>query len=337
MNHVAVDLGARKSQYCVRAPDGQVVSEGKVETRTLRGFFGTLEKSRVVLETCSEAFTVAGYASSAGHEVSVVPSTLAPSLGVGHRGVKTDKRDAQNLSLASCRMDRLPGVHQPSALARDRRSMLTHRATLVAARTMLVNSVKGWARAQLLPALGGRTETFPERMRDLALAQPEGMPSYIERTLKALDALNEQIADADSELEELAERDEICAKLMTMPGVGPVTAMNFRAAVDDVTRFKNAHALQAYLGLTPGESSSGMKTNRLGVTKAGPAKTRTALVQAAWAAYRTRPHDPMVQWARKLAEKKKAQVAITALARKMSGILYAMWRDGTTYSATHQA
>ena len=116
-----------------------------------------------------------------------------------------------------------------------------------------------------------------------------------------------------------------------------MTAMSFRAAVDDVKRFKNAHALEAYLGLTPGESSSGMKTNRLGVTKAGPARVRTALVQAAWSAYRTRPHDPMVQWARKLAEKKKPQVAITALARKMSGILYAMWRDGTTYSPTHQA
>ena len=56
-------------------------------------------------------------------------------------------------------------------------------------------------------------------------------------------------------------------------------------------------------------------------------------MQAAWSAYRTRPHEPMVQWARKLAEKKKPQVAITALARKMSGILYAMWRDGQDYRA----
>jgi transposase len=338
MNHVAVDLGSRKSQYCVRSADGQVMQEAKVETRALKGFFAQLEKSRVVLETCSEAFTVAEYASSAGHEVSVVPATLAPSLGVGHRGVKTDKRDAQNLSMASCRMEKLPSVHRPSALAGDRRSMLVHRATLVAARTMLVNSVKGWARARLLHVPSGTTTTFPERMRDAALGESEGLPSYIERTLKVLEQLNEQLDQADEELKELADKDQVCARLMSMPGVGPVTAMSLRSSIDDVTRFKNAHAVESYFGLTPGENSTGTTRpgNRLGVTKAGSTRVRTALVQAAWSAYRSRPTDPMVQWARKLAEKKKVQVAVTALARKMCGILYAMWRDGRDYSPAHQ-
>jgi transposase len=338
MNHVAIDLGARKSQFCVRSASGQVLTEAKIDTRALRGFLGQLEKSRVVLETCSEAFTIAGYASSAGHEVNVVPATLARSLGVGQRGVKTDKRDAQNLSMASCRMETLPSVHVPSAVARERRALLTHRGSLVAARTMLVNSVKGWARGRLLTIRGGSTSSFPQRMRDAALAEPEGLPSYIERTLSMLEALNEQIKQADAELSELAEADEVCRRLMTMPGVGPVTAMNFRASIDDVKRFRNPHAVQSFLGLTPGENSTGVTRveNRLGLTKAGPSKVRTALVQAAWCAYRTRPTEPMVQWARKLAEKKKVQVAICALARKMSGILYAMWRDGTDYSPVHQ-
>jgi transposase len=250
--------------------------------------------------------------------------------------VKTDRRDAQNLSMASCRIEKLPSVHRPSAMVRDRRSMLTHRATLIAARTMFVNSVKGWARAQLLTIPSGKTSTFPQRMRDAALAEPEGLPSYIERTLQTLDELNKQIELADAELAELANKDETCARLMSMPGVGPVTSMSFRAALDDVKRFTSAHAVAAYLGLTPGESSSGQKTHRLGITGAGPTKVRTALVQAAWAAWRTRPHDPMVQWAKTLAERKPKQVAITALARKMAGILYAMWRDGTTYNPAYQ-
>jgi transposase len=338
MNHVAVDLGSRKSQYCVRSADGKVVGEANIETSALKGFFEGLGKSRVVLETCSEAFTVADYASAAGHEVIIVPATLAPSLGVGHRGVKTDKRDAQNLSNASCRIENMPSVHRPSEIARDRRSMLAHRATLVAARTMFVNSVKGWARAHLLRVPSGKTSTFPERMRDAALAEPEGLPSYIERNLKVLEQLNEQIDAADKELEELSEKDPLCKRLMTMPGVGPVTAMSFRSSIDDVTRFKSAHAVESYLGLTPGENSTGTTRtgNRLGLTKAGPTKVRTALIQAAWCAYRTRPTDPMVQWARKLAEKKKVQVAVTALARKMSGILYAMWRDGADYNPTYE-
>lgn len=338
MNHVAVDLGSRKSQYCVRSADGQVMQEAKIETKALDAFFRQAIKSRVVLEACTEAFKVAEFASSAGHEVTIVPSTLAPSLGVGHRGVKTDRRDAQNLSMASCRIEKLPSVHRPSAVARDRRSMLTQRATLVAARTMFVNSVKGWARAQLLTIPSGKTSTFPQRMRDAALGEPEGLPSYIERTLQTLDELNKTIDQANEELEELAEKDEVCVRLMSMPGVGPVTAMSFRAAVDDVTRFQSAHALESYLGLTPGENSTGTTRveNRLGLTKAGPTRVRTALIQAAWSAYRSRPMDPMVQWARKLAETKKVQVAICALARKMSGILYAMWRDKKAYNPLHQ-
>ena len=270
--------------------------------------------------------------------MNIVPATLAPSLGVGHRGVKTDKRDAQNLSMASCRMETLPNVHRPSVVARERRAMLTHRGTLVEARTMLVNSVKGWARARLLTLPSSTTAKFPQRVREVILAEPEGLPAYIERTLATLDELNKQLALADQELQQLAEQDESCRRLMTMPGVGPVTATSFCAALDDVKRFKNAHAVESYLGLTPGENSTGTTrpANRLGLTKAGPRKVRTALIQAAWCAYRTRPADPMVQWARKLAERKKVQVAVTALARKMSGILYAMWRDGTDYSPTHQ-
>jgi transposase len=335
MNHVAIDLGSRKSQFCVRSPDGQVLEEAKIATKALREFFTQLEKSRVILETCSEAFTVAEYASSAGHEVNVVPATLAPSLGVGQRGVKTDRRDAQNLSMASCRMENLPSVHRPSVLARERRAMIAHRATLVSSRTMMINSVKGWMRTQLWVVASGKSSTLPQRIRDAALAEPEGLPSYIERTLKVLDELNKQIAEADAELSTVADKDEVCRKLMSTPGVGPVTAVSFHAALDDVSRFKSAHAVQAYLGLTPGERSSGLKTHRLGITRAGPAKVRTALVQAAWCAYRSRTHDPMVQWAKKLEEKKPVQVAITALARKLSGILYAMWRDGTTYDAAH--
>lgn len=339
MIHVAVDLGSRKSQVCVRAADGQILREAKIETKALKAFFQQQEKSRVVLETSSEAFKVADHATSAGHEVKVVPSTLAPSLGVGQRGVKTDKRDARNLSMTSCRMESLPSVHVPSMAARERRAMITQRAALISIRTMMVNSVRGWARTQLLTIKSGKTSSFPQRAREAALAEPEGLPSYIERTLLTLDEVNRQIEAADAELEALAERDPICVRLMTMPGVGPVTAVSFRARIDDVSRFRSAHSVEAYLGLTPGEDSSGMKDqHRLGITGAGPAQVRTVLVQAAWSAFRTRPNDPMVAWARSLVEekKKKPQVAICALARKMSGILYAMWRHELDYDPAYK-
>jgi transposase len=102
--------------------------------------------SRVILETCSEAFRVADLALSHGHEVRVVPATLVRSLGVGARRIKTDRRDAQVLSEVSCRID-LPSVHVTTELARERRSMCTMREELIAPRTALINCVRGWLRA----------------------------------------------------------------------------------------------------------------------------------------------------------------------------------------------
>ena len=336
MNHVAVDLGSRQSQLCVRSAEGQIQQEAKLANADLRAALAALPKSRVVLETSSEAFAVADLALAARHEVNIVPSGLARNLGVGQRGIKTDKKDAQNLSMASCRMETLPQVHLPSMQARELRRLLTSRAQLVAARTSMVNSVRGWLRSQLLrTSRGTRPDNFPERIRELALERPEGLPVHIDRLLKVVETLNAQLKDADKELEELAKGNLTCQRLMTVPGVGPVTSATFWATVDDAKRFKTAHSVESYLGLTPGESSSGQTVQKLGITRAGATRTRATLIQAAWAAWRTRPSDPMVRWARGIAERRPTQVAVVALARKMAGILFALWRDEERYDPAH--
>jgi transposase len=124
---------------------------------------------------------------------------------------------------------------------------------------------------------------------------------------------------------------------MTAPGVGPVTAVRFVAALDEAARFPNAHALESYLGLTPGENSSSERQRRTGITKAGPRELRRALVQAAWTAFRTQPSAPMVRWATQIAARRGRFIAIVALARKMAGILFALWRDGTSYRPAEAA
>ena len=101
MNHVAIDLGSKESQVCIRQPDGTIVVEKKHPTRKLGELMQTWPTSRVVLETSSESFRVADLALAASHEVRVVPATLAKQLGVGERGVKTDLRDARKLSEVS--------------------------------------------------------------------------------------------------------------------------------------------------------------------------------------------------------------------------------------------
>jgi transposase len=122
---------------------------------------------------------------------------------------------------------------------------------------------------------------------------------------------------------------------MTAPGVGPITAVRFRAAIDDVTRFRSAHAVGSYLGLVPGEHSSSDSQHRLGITKAGSTRLRTCLIQSAWCARRCRNTPQMVQWSLEVEKRRGKHVAIVALARKIAGILFAMWRDGKDYDPQH--
>ena len=104
MLHIGLDLGSVNSQICIREANGEITDEQVVPTAGLSEFFGLVPRgSRVVLETCSESATVALWAIDAGHDVRMVPATLSRALGVGERGIKTDRRDARALSLASVR------------------------------------------------------------------------------------------------------------------------------------------------------------------------------------------------------------------------------------------
>jgi transposase len=216
--------------------------------------------------------------------------------------------------------------------------MSAMREAVVETRTKLVNTARSWLRTQGVGVLaGGTLPTFPGRYRRHVERKGKALPDYVERTLKIIDNLNPQIAEADKALLAIAAEDPVCKLLMTAPGVGPVTAVRFAAAIDDVSRFRDAHGVEAYLGLIPGEKSSGDSKKRCmkGITKAGPPRVRWALTQAAWTVLRCRKHDPMVEWARKIAERRGKKVAVMALVRKLAGVLYAMWRDGKPYNPRH--
>jgi transposase len=336
VNHVAIDLGSKQSQVCVRDADGTVLYEKKHRTETLETLMHRLEPCRVIVETSSGAFRVANAARAAGHEVRVVPATLAKQLGIGDRGIKTDQRDARALSEASRRID-LPSVHIPSTEAQDLRAMVRGRELLVETRTKMVNHVRGWLRTQLLKLPRGTTATFPGRVRAAQAQRNLPVPTYIEQALVSIETLNAQVLASDREMRKRSRASELCRRLMTVPGVGPVTALAFVAAIDDVSRFPHAHRLQSYLGLTPGEDSSSERQRRTSITKAGSTSVRRTLIQAAWSAYLRRPNEPMVQWATQIAERRNKFIAVVALARKMSTILYAMWRDQTTYRSERNA
>jgi len=336
MEHIAIDLGGRESQICIRSADGQVVEERRYATGSLGRFLAKRPMSRVVLETCAESFAIADEALTLGHEVRIVPATLVRSLGVGSRQTKTDRRDAQILSEVSCRID-LPTVHVPSSIARQRKTLIGMREGLGAARTKLINSVRGYLRT-IAKRLGTRgAATFPQRVRALFELNGGQLPACVDRQLIAIDALTEQIRAADKEISKAAREDPICWRLMTAPGVGPMTAVNYVATLDSIERFAGAHQVESYLGLVPGENSSSDRQSRTGLTKAGSPRMRWLMIQAAWACLRSRQQGPLQQWALEVKKRRGLKVAIAALARKLTGILYALWRDGTAFEPSRGA
>jgi len=247
--------------------------------------------------------------------------------------LKNDVRDAQVLSDVSTKVD-LISVHVPSDLARERKARCTAREALVEARTKLVNTVRSFLR-QRVSQVRCTPETLPTKVRSLLVGSSDGMPSYIEHLLQAIDTITRQINEADQELSNLAKQDKTCQLLMSIPGVGPVTATRFVAAIDDPSRFRSAEQVCSYLGLTPGENTTGFKTKRTGITKAGAPNVRRTLAQAAWSLWRTRPNDPIVQWAQGVADRRGKLKANTALCRKLAALMFAMWRDGQPYNPKH--
>lgn len=336
MDHVAIDLGARKSQICVRSADGQIVDERRWDTLELRRYLAERPRSRVVVETCAEAFGVADAARQMGHEVRVVPATLVRTLGVGARRTKTDQRDARALSEVSCRVD-LPSVHIPRAESRERKTICGMRDALVGSRTKVINTVRGWLRGQGRRLGRGSRATFTKRVRAACGVE---LPDYVERQLRVIEALTVEIDAADKIVEAQAETDDTCRRLMTVPGIGSLTTIRFVAAIDDITRFADAHQVESYLGLVPGESSSSERQQHLSITKAGPSALRWVLVQAAWA-LRTRCRRPealpLQLWAHRVEQRRGKRTATIALARKLAGILYAIWRDGSVYDGGRSA
>ena len=336
MDYVAIDLGARKSQICVRSADGQILEEKRWPTKDLDTYLAGRPTSRVIVETCAEAFCVADAARKLGHETRVVPATLVKTLGVGARRLKTDLRDARALSEVSSRID-LPSVHIPRTESRDRKTMCGMREALIGARTKIINTVRGWLRSRGRRIERGGKASLRQRVE---VAWEGQLPSYVDRQLKLIEVLNTQIAEADAEMKSWATADETCTRLMTVPGVGPLTALRFVAALDDVTRFESAHQVESYLGLVPGESSSSERQQRLSITKAGPRALRWVLVQAAWALHLRcrRPEAiPLQLWAHRIEQRRGRRTAIIALARKLAGILFALWRDGSVYEGSRGA
>jgi transposase len=257
----------------------------------------------------------------------VVDTTRARQLGIGQHRRKNDRIDAE--VLATClEKGLIPEAHVLSQSRQELRLLLGARRALVEARAQAITTIKGLIRARGIRIIGGNAPSFARVVRTTAV--DEFTRALVDPMVRALDEFNDQIAVYDEKLEELSARDPVIAMLKTAPGVGVVVAAAFASVVDGAERFDTAHHLESYLGLVPSENTSGHR--RIGkITKHGNTYLRAMLVQSALSILRLKKPDPLREWGRAVMARRGMKVAAVALARRLAGVLWAMWRDGTAY------
>jgi len=331
MDNIGLDRHKRESQLCILTADGEIL-EQRIRTSRERftAVWGGRPPARVLLEASTESEWVARHLEALAHEVIVADPSFAPMYATRRRRVKTDRRDARTLAEA-CRLGAFRRAHRLSEAQRHVRAELAVRDALVRTRTRYVGVIKALVRRDGLRVATGEPIHLLPKLAALPLPAP--LASELAPLLTLFEPLNGEIVAADRRLERRAAADPTIARLATAPSIGPVTATAFVATLDDVTRFASAHQVEAYLGLTPGEHSSGDQQHRGRIPKTGNTRTRWLLVEAGWRLLRsTQPEAAVLRtWGEQVARRRGRRIAAVALARRVAGILYAMWRDGTTF------
>jgi len=328
---IGVDLGDRHSQVCVLDAEGEVTEESRVVTsaEAFARHFSGRPRSRVVLETGTHANWVHDLLAQSGHEVVVANARKVRAISSNER--KSDIVDARMLArLGRADVALLCPVTVRAADLRQDLEFLRARAALVVARTLLVNSVRGLAKAagHKLPACSTASFHKQELHKTLRAA--------LAPMLKILECMSHEIQSYDKAIDRLCEQRYPHTKLLRqVKGVGPITALCFALTIGDPLRFKDARAVGAYVGLVPRRDQSGAKDPQLRISKAGDPMLRTLLVQCAH--YILGPFGidcDLRRFGLKLAVrggKSAKKRAVVATARKLAVLLFALWRSAEVY------
>jgi len=336
MVYGAIDLHMRYSQVRIIDAEGHLVRETRVATtpERLTAAFAAHGPMRILLETGTESEWVALTLEAAGHAVVVADPNFGPMYGDMRRRVKTDSRDVTALAEAN-RRGWYRAAHRTSGPQRARRQVLSARRQLVQMRTGTISVIRALLRQSGYRAGTGGSDAFGDRLARLTL--PNALTTTIAPLVRTLATLRAEIRALDAQLDQVAAIDPVVRRLQTVPGVGPVVAVTFRAFIDDVTRFGSAAQVSAALGLVPREDSSAERRQRGHLTKTGPRELRSLLVQAAWVCWRTCRHGALRAWTDQLAARRGKRIAVVALARRLSRILFAIWRDATVFDRSRVA
>lgn len=332
--YVGLDVALRSVSACVIDDQGEIVKEAKLDS-DVEAIVAWLEPIRGDIDIVGlEAGTLTQYLTY-GLQAAEHPIVCMEARGV-HAALaamrnKTDKNDARGIARI-LRTGWYQTVHVKSIESHHIRALLSSRKAVLNKCIDLENEVRGLFKffgIKLPPKLkhgafdGAVRETI-ESDRALSLA--------LVPLLDARLVLYRTFLEMDRRARKVASDDPICRRLMTVPGVGAISALTFKAAVDDPTRFKRSRTVGAHFGLTPRRFQSGEMDNMGHISKAGDRGVRIVLYAAANALLtRTTGWSPIKAWGMQLMKTKGRKRALVAVSRKLAVIMHRMWIDGNDF------
>jgi transposase len=330
MNYYAgLDVSLEETAICVVDGTGRLVKETRAASEpqalivALRGLGLPLE--RIGLEACSLAAWLHDELREAGLPAICIETRQA-NAAMKTMPNKTDRNDARALAQIM-RTGWYRQVHVKTRQCRLWRSLLVARRTVLNEMRSIENVVRAILREGGIKLGTPSRAGFAGRVRELA-GDDALVMTLAEPLLAILATMLGQLARLTKQVLDIVRKEEVCRRLMSVPGVGPITALAFRATIDRPERFKRSRDVGAHLGLTPARYQSGETDIQGKVSRCGDELARTALYEAAHTLLvRSKKWSSLRAWGMKIAKNRGMARARVAVARKLAVILHRMWRD----------
>src|SRR2546421_10020115 len=333
-----LDVSVKETSVCIVDDAGKIVREARVASEPealLQVLTNTIYRfKRVGLEAGPLSQWLYSVLAEAGLPVICVETRHMRAVLKAQIN-KTDRNDARGLA-QMMRVGLYRPVHVKTLHSQKLRMLLTHRKLLQSKAIAIENDLRATLRNFGLKVGIVGTVKFEARIKELVENLPD-VAVLVEPLLVVRRVLREQVGMLHRRLLAIVRDDDVCRRLMTVPGVGAVVALTYRATVDVPARFRNSKAVGAVFGLTPSRYQSG-ESDRIGrISRCGDEMTRAMLYEAAHIMLvRSARWSWLKAWAMKIARRRGLKKAIVALARRLAVIMHRIWVDGTEFRWTRE-
>ena len=334
MKHFAgLDVSLDETTVCVVDEAGGIVREARVpsEPEALVAFFRGLglAMERIGLEACSLAAWLHEGLTAAGLPA-VCLETRRAKAAMGAMPNKTDRNDARGIAQI-VRTGWFRAVHVKSPACRSWRALLAARRLVLNKMRDLENGVRALLREAGLKLGRPARKELAARVRELVGADAV-LSASVEPLLAIVATMAHELAQLTGRVLAIVRDEPVCRRLMGVPGVGPLTALAFRATIDRPERFRHSRDVGAHLGLTPKRYQSGETDVQGGISRCGDELARTALYEAAHSLLvRSRRWSSLRAWGMQVARRRGMARARVAVARKLACVLHRMWADDAEF------